>query len=302
GQPAVLPTASVLDMSLPAARARLHAASLLLSLILLLLAIASCGGEAASTTSAAPSPSPSPAPAPSPGPGASPAPPPGSPSTSLGRADHVVIVIFENQDYATVIGSPAMPYLNGLASRFALATNFFANTHPSQPNYFMLTTGQLISASDSFVGVVDVDNVVRQLVKAGKTWKSYAESLPSVGYVGGDVLPYVKRHNPFAYISDVINNPLQIQNLVPFSQFQLDMAAGQLPNYSFIIPNQVHNAHDCPDGSAAGNCPDAVKLAAADDWLRVNIDPLLANPQFQQSGLLIVTWDEASFADSTHGG
>jgi len=213
-----------------------------------------------------------------------------------------VIVIFENQDYATVIGSPAMPYFNRLASRFALATNFFANTHPSQPNYFMLTTGQLISDSDSFVGVVDVDNVVRQLVKAGKTWKSYAESLPSVGYIGGDVLPYVKRHNPFAYFSDVINNPLQIQNLVPFSQFQLDMAAGQLPNYSFIIPNQVHNAHDCPDGSAAENCPNAVKLAAADDWLRVHIDPLLANPQFQQSGLLIVTWDEASFSDTAHGG
>jgi len=33
---------------------------------------------------------------------------------------------------------------------------------------------------------VSMDNVVRELVAAGKTWKAYAESLPSVGYLGGD--------------------------------------------------------------------------------------------------------------------
>ncbi len=187
-----------------------------------------------------------------------------------------MIVVLENHSYETVIGSPDMPYLNSLAARYALATNFFADTHPSIGNYFMMTTGQVITNNDSFTGTVSADNVVRQLVLAGKTWKSYAEDLPAAGYTGGDVKSYVKRHNPFAYLTDVINDPQQRQNLVPFTSFSQDLAAGMLPNYAFVIPNQLHNAHDCP----VSPCQDQDKLRAADNWLRNNIDPLLTNASF----------------------
>jgi hypothetical protein len=76
---------------------------------------------------------------------------------------------------------------------------------------------------------VDVDNIVRELIAAGKKWKSYAESLPNAGYTGGDVLPYEKRHNPLAYFSDVANSSTQSANLVPFSQFASDVASNSLP-------------------------------------------------------------------------
>src|SRR5690348_17595553 len=58
---------------------------------------------------------------------------------------HVVLVVEENHSYSEVIGNSAMPYLNSLASQYGLATQYFANTHPSIGNYFMLTTGQLRS-------------------------------------------------------------------------------------------------------------------------------------------------------------
>ena len=58
------------------------------------------------------------------------------------RFGHVVIMSLENQNYAKVIGNPYMPLLNSLLERSALLTNFYANFHPSQPNYFALTTGQ----------------------------------------------------------------------------------------------------------------------------------------------------------------
>ena len=57
-------------------------------------------------------------------------------------ASHVFLVVLENHGFSQVIGSPSMPYLNSLASQGALAANYFANTHPSIGNYFMLTTGQ----------------------------------------------------------------------------------------------------------------------------------------------------------------
>src|SRR5437868_12879128 len=96
--------------------------------------------------------------------------------------NHVFIVLEENHNYSSVIGSSSMPYLNSLANKYGLATQFYANTHPSIGNYFMMTTGQIITNDDSFNSPVSADNIVRHLITAGKTWKSYAESLPSVGY------------------------------------------------------------------------------------------------------------------------
>ena len=213
---------------------------------------------------------------------------------------HVFILVEENHSYSSVIGSSAMPYLNSLASRYGLATNYFANTQPSIGDYFWLTTGQVITNDSNFTGTVSADNIVRQLVAAGKTWKSYAESLPSVGYTGTDQYPYVKRHNPFAYFTDVINSPAQTSKLVPFSQLATDLSNNQLPNYSFIIPNQFNNAHDCPPNQPS--CTDADKLAAADNWLSTNIAPLIASPVFQQDGLLVIVFDESFDSDTAGGG
>ena len=72
------------------------------------------------------------------------------------------MVVEENHSYSEVIGNSAMPYLNSLASQYGLATQYFANTHPSIGNYFMLTTGQLITNNDGFTGTVGVDNIVRR--------------------------------------------------------------------------------------------------------------------------------------------
>ena len=223
-----------------------------------------------------------------------------TPQAGVPLFDRVFIVVAENQSYSSVIGSSSMPYLNALANRYGLAVNYYGNTHPSIGDYFWLTTGQGITNDSNFAGTVSADNIVRQLNFAGKTWKSYAQSLPSVGYTGGDQYPYVKRHNPFAYLSDVLNNPSQANNLVPFTQFASDLANNQLPNYSFIIPNQQNNAHDCP--AAIPNCTNADKLTATDSWLKTNIDPLLASAAFRQGGLLVITFDESVDADTQNGG
>src|SRR2546425_473519 len=84
------------------------------------------------------------------------------------------------------------------------------------------------------LGLVSADNIVRDLVAAGKSWKSYAEDLPSVGYTGGDAYPYAKRHNILAYFTDVVNSSTEKNNLVPFSQFASDVANSHLPNFSLI--------------------------------------------------------------------
>jgi hypothetical protein len=212
----------------------------------------------------------------------------------------VFVVVEENHSFQSVIGSPDMPYLNGLVPQGALAMQYFANAHPSLPNYLVLTAGQTIANDDSFSGVVTQDNVVRELTAAGKSWKSYAENLPSVGYTGPNVAGYAREHNPFSFLSDVLNDSSQSANLVPFSQFSADLASDHVPDYAFIVPDLQDDAHDCPGGVA--NCADSQKLAAADEWLKTNIGPVLTSPAFTQDGLLIILFDESSGGDMAHGG
>ena len=123
-----------------------------------------------------------------------------APSAATGSFGHVVVVVEENTDYADVIGSSSMPYLNGLAQQYGLATEYYGNTHPSIGNYFMMTVGAIITNNDGYSTIVSADNVVRELLAAGKTWKSYAENLPSVGYTGGDVGGYARKHNTIALL------------------------------------------------------------------------------------------------------
>jgi acid phosphatase len=227
--------------------------------------------------------------------GSTPATPTPNLSTTVAPASsHLFVVVLENQNYNDVINGPAMPYLNSLARQYGLATQYYANVHPSMGNYFMMTTGQLISTDNNFAGVVETDNIVRRMNGAGKTWRVYAQSLPSVGYIGGDTGEYVKHHNPFAYFSDVVNNAASRGNLVPLEQLQSDIAAGALPSYGFIVPDNRHNAHECP---SAAPCSNSEKLAAADQWLQATVAPLLASA----TNLVVITFDESA-SDSTSGG
>jgi len=207
--------------------------------------------------------------------------------------------MLENLNYSDVVGSSNAPYINSLIAHGGLATQYYANTHPSIGNYFVITTGEIYTNDDGFDGVLSIDNVVRELTASSVSWKVYAQSLPRQGYLGGDVYPYLRHHNPITYFSDV-QPPSQLNmNIINFSQMSTDLDAGQLPAYSFIVPDAEHDAHDCPGGGQ--NCDVSVRVAAADTWLSENMPQLLNNPQFQQSGLLVITTDE-SRNDNDHGG
>ncbi|MGO8794638.1 MAG: alkaline phosphatase family protein [Candidatus Sulfotelmatobacter sp.] len=226
-----------------------------------------------------------------------------STALSIPQFQHVFVIVEENHSYSDVMGNASMPYLNSLASANASATQYYADAHPSLPNYFMLTVGAGTpitgSAGDSYDGVVTQDNVVRALTAAGKTWKCYAESIPSIGYLGNDVPPYLQHHNPFVYLSDVQGDAAQANNIVPFTQLATDIRNNTLPDYGFIVPNIYDDAHNCPVGMST--CTNDQMLAPADNWLSTNIAPLLASAGFKNS-LLIITFDESEDSDSEHGG
>lgn len=212
---------------------------------------------------------------------------------------HVVLVVEENTSYSEVIGNSAMPYLNSLATKYGVATQYYGNVHPSIGNYLMMTTGAMATTDDHFTGTISGDNLARQFATDNKTWKVYAEGVPSAGYLGGDTGYYIQHHNPFSYFSDVTSNPAEAANIVPFSGFGSDVGSGNLPDFALVIPNSRDDAHDCPGGGSS--CTASQRLAPADAWLQANIAPLIASAQMANT-LLVITFDEGDLSDTANGG
>jgi acid phosphatase len=216
---------------------------------------------------------------------------------------HVFVLVEENQSYDDVIGNADMPYLNQLAAHGGVARRYYANTHPSINNYFFLTAGRKGTSypgfsADLFNGIVPGSNVASILAAHGKLWKAYAEDLPGVGYVGGNQGLYAKRHNPFAYFKSVLEDNAppgkrQRDQIVPFPEFLSDWRSGHLPDYSFIIPNLLNDAHTNPRTHHGAACRDPESLRLADHWLEENIKPVVDTESFRRDSLLVVVFDEA---------
>lgn len=241
-----------------------------------------------STPTSNPTPSPTPTPTPpTPLPNPTPMPPP-KPASGIPHSSHVILVIEENHEFTEVYPS-GMPWLASQGNTYGYATNYHADEPGSALDYYWLSSGSGEQAygcqGDGCPNPIKSDNIFYELSKAGLTWKVYAQSLPSAGYMGGDYNAYVDRHNPAKWYEYVINTPAAQQNIVPFSQFAQDMANNQLPNYSLIIPDVNNDAHD---GT----------LAQADAFLSSGVAPVLNTPYFKTGGdgLLLVTFDECDGA------
>ncbi|MGZ4889597.1 MAG: alkaline phosphatase family protein [Candidatus Angelobacter sp.] len=203
------------------------------------------------------------------------------------RSKHVYIVAEENRSYEHIVGSSSMPYLNSLLAKGALATQFYSNMHGSLENYLVLTSGQYITHNNDTLAVFNVDNIERHLLTNGMTFKSYAQSLPYAGYTGLYSGAYMKRHAPLPYYTDMANSSL-IKNHDSTTQLAKDIANGTLPNFAFITPDGNNDMHNC--GANLNIC-----FAAADNFLKNTIGPLLASAPFQPGGdgVLIIWADEA---------
>ena len=200
------------------------------------------------------------------------------------RSRHVWIVGEENHSFEDAAGS--MPYLMSLGEQYGIATQYYADMHNSISALMHLTAGQTVTTDDSTPKTFDVDNIVRQLLRKGLSFRSYQEQLPQAGFLGLWSGPYVKRHNPLAYFTDVANSNLR-NDIVPIQQLASDLANHAAANYNYVTPDLNHDAHD---GS----------LRVADEWLHQYLPPILAQPEFQPGGdgLLFVVFDEGNLGSN----
>ena len=204
---------------------------------------------------------------------------PGPPDGWVPELDHVIVVIMENAPYAE---ARAAPYVASLAAANASFAHSYAIRHPSQPNYIALWSGGtqgIVSDSCPPPGSpYDTENLGHACEAAGLSWRSYCENLPAPGSTVCTASPsptgslYGRKHAPWVSFSN-----LNHANEMPYGQLAADIAADELPELAFVIPNNCHNAHDCP--------PDTM-----DTWLSSEMPAMLS--AVGPNGLVVLTWDE----------
>jgi hypothetical protein len=247
-----------------------------LALVVLLLGVAACAGAKAN-------------PVPTPTLGSSQAGlPSAAPATGV---DKVLVIVEENRSVQDV--EAHMPFLISQARSYGTATDFYATWHPSLPNYLVLAGGSSFGVTDDN----DPDahrlpgpSVFGQLVAAGRTAKTYAETMPS-NCARRNQAAYAVRHNPWAYFDDRAERAACEQFDVPAGSPTAgalidDIIPGQLPTFALLVPDVCHDGHDC-------------SAATTDDWLRTWLPTIENGPDFRSNRLaIVVTWDE----DDDHSG
>jgi phospholipase C len=191
-----------------------------------------------------------------------------SAQASAAPAGSVFVIVMENRGYADAM---AQPYTAQLASKFAVATSYFAISHPSLPNYLALTSGSTWGIEDDNYHVLPQGGIGHQLTQHGIPWRAYMESMTAG--CRDSPGPYALKHNPFAYYGGACP-----ANVVPLTQLDADLA-GSTPRFVWITPNLCNDGHDCSS-----------KLA--DDYLQGLVPKILASEAWRTGGVLFLTWDE----------
>jgi phosphatidylinositol-3-phosphatase len=206
-------------------------------------------------------------------------------STGLPDFAHVYLLILENHEAGSIVGSASAPYINGLFARYGLATNYTGVSHPSQPNYIALFSGSTQGIADDGVHTLSATNLVDQLETKGKTWNVFAQDYPGGCYAGttssgsGDGIgaagSYARKHDPAISFTDIASNPARCARISSLAGF--DPAAG---NFELIVPNDCNDMHSC-------------SVATGDAFLKTFVPRITGSPAFADS-VLFITFDEGT--------
>ncbi|MEO8821634.1 MAG: alkaline phosphatase family protein, partial [Ginsengibacter sp.] len=142
-------------------------------------------------------------------------------------------------------------------------------------------------------------NLGAALLKNGYTFKGFAQSLPSVGYLEcGDVkstltggIIYGRKHCPWINWQGDKKNNFPDSLSQPMSAFPKDF--NQLPTVAFAVPDMDHDMHNI------GTVGDSAAIVRGDNWVKENLSAYVEWAKTHNS-LLILTYDEDQFTPKNH--
>jgi hypothetical protein len=208
----------------------------------------------------------------------------------------------ENKGVNDIIGSPNAPFLNGLINTYGYESNYFALTHPSDPNYYPILGGSDFGVNyNCATNCFSAPNLADSIQAAGETWAGYEQGMPAPGSLM-TTPDYNPDELPFFAFSDIYNDPARAQtHLFPLTQMATDLQSiATTPNFVWFAANEANN------GEGPINTPSGIlkfvlsqltnhqyNVAAADKFLQQTISTIMSSPSWQtQKDAIFITFDE----------
>jgi phosphatidylinositol-3-phosphatase len=253
--------------------------------------------------------------------------------TGAASFEHILVIIAENKSYDLIVGpQSAAPTINRLAREYGLATQFFAEVHPSEGNYVAMLAGDTfgIHDDDAFYcrpGMHDhwcpkssepdyvnhtlsARSLMDQLESRGLSWKGYMESLPVAGSLairyptaeapvpGSPTQLYAAKHDGFLNFERVQQDPARTSKIVDFAVLYQDLDAGRVPSYAHIVPNQCNDMHgrdpapEVPQDCRKGEM--RALIGRGDRVIGQLVDRIMRSPIWLADGntAIVITFDE----------
>ncbi|KAJ5294161.1 hypothetical protein PENANT_c028G08916 [Penicillium antarcticum] len=199
--------------------------------------------------------------------------------------DRFYQVWLENIDFED---SAADENMKWLASQGILLTNFYAVTHPSEPNYCAAAGGDTFGMdNDDFKQMpANISSIADLLATKKISWAEYQEHIPHAGFQGMNYSnqetqahDYVRKHNPLVLYDTVVSDEGRARSIKSFDDFENDLKDKKLPQWAFITPNMTNDAHD-------------TNITFAAKWERPWLANLLKNEYFMKDTVVLLTFDE----------
>jgi hypothetical protein len=247
---------------------------------------------------------------------------PAAAAASVAPVRHVFVIVLENKEFSETFGAGRefAPYLTQtLPAEGALVPNYFGIGHSSADNYIAMIGGQpptfaskedcpdplttIPTTSDSngvaqggggCVYPSNFKTIADQLVARRRTWKAYAQNIPSPCSLEHDAPgDYERKHNPFPFFLSVRESGQCAANDVPLSELPANLKRSPA-NVSFIFPDECSDGHsDCTaTGSVTPAQEQADELAQADAFLKEWVPQITRTHAFKRNGLLAIVFDE----------
>jgi len=174
--------------------------------------------------------------------------------------------------------------LQWVAAQGITLTNYFAITHPSQPNYVAVVGGSTNSiTSDSHLRIDSSKKTIVDLLDAkGVSWGEYQEDSPYSGFQSNYVNQkngkndYVRKHNPLMSYDSVTSDLDKLAKIKNLTMFHTDLKNNKLPQWLFITPNMTSDGHD-------------TSVTTAGTWTKNFLQPLLSDANFASNTLILLS-------------
>lgn len=178
-----------------------------------------------------------------------------------------------------------IPVLSALAQQFAICNSWYSSLPgPTWPNRFFVhaaTSGGLVRSPSELQVIAGFSfkngTIYDRLGKSG--WRIYHDGLPQTIGISDLRWNYLKQ----------VDSPFD-SNFRPMAEFRADLAAGDLPQYTFIEPN-----YDTGNNYVGGNSMHPLNDIRNGEGLVKLVYESLRGSSFWESSMLVITFDE-------HGG